>query len=288
MNVKKMIASIAYTLYRLPIVRQPFDILSIEDTISLLLNPENRGIVRFGDGEFKLISGKSISNQTYSEELGQRLYRIISNPCQGLLISLPDIFNSVDQFVPSSRDFWKEHLLFHRKDYITYCPKGTYGNSFISRPYIMYKNKEVQAQVFSSAKRLWDSRDIVFVEGDISHNGVDNDLFDNATSIKRIIAPSENAFEKYDEILTECLKLNKNDLILVTLGAAGKVLTYDLAEKGYHVLDIGSLDMEYGWYMEGATQKCRVPKHEIKSLEDNIAAGYTQYLEQIIATLLPN
>ena len=39
--------------------------------------------------------------------------------------------------------------------------------------------------------------------------GVGNDLFDNVNSIKRVLVPSVNAFDKYDEILEEILKFNK-------------------------------------------------------------------------------
>ena len=73
--------------------------------------------------------------------------------------------------------------------------------------------------------------------------------------------------------------------MLVSLGAAGKVLVWDLCRLGYRVVDIGSLDMEYGWFCEGAVKKCRVPKHEVSTREENEKAGYFEYLDQIIATI---
>ena len=47
----------------------------------------------------------------------------------------------------------------------------------------------------------------------------------------------------------------EGSLMLVSLGAAGKVLTVDLHRLGYRVIDVGSLDMEYGWFCEGAAEK---------------------------------
>ena len=284
MSLKDIVASIIYNFNYSGPFKSKLHVMSINDTVQSLCN-SSASLVRFGDGEFKLISGKDISNQRFSSELGQRLLKILNSDSDSLLVALPDIFEGMDQFVPSSRRFWKEHLLFHRQNYFKYCKPGLYANSFISRPYIMYADKQKQAKVFQSISKLWKNADIIFVEGTISHNAVDNDLFSNAKSIRRIIGPSENAYEKYDDLLNECLKQPKSTLILVTLGAAGKVLTYDLWKNGYHVLDIGSLDMEYGWYIEGATSKCRVPKHEICTFEENIAAGYNEYLSQIISVI---
>ena len=57
------------------------------------------------------------------------------------------------------------------------------------------------------------------------------------------------------------------------------------AAEGYRVIDVGSLDMEYGWFCEGAAEKCRVIKHEIHTREENEAAGYFDYLDQILTTI---
>lgn len=284
MKIKSILSNLTYFLYKTNIFHNKLHVESMECTINSLLASKS-SLVRFGDGEFKLLSGKSIANQESNCALQTKLLYLLSTSDENFKVALPDIFDGLDQFTESSRSFWKEHLLFHRKDYYHYCQGGTYANSFISRPYIMYSDKTKQISIFSLVKKLWCQKDVIFIEGAISHNAVDNDLFSNAKSIGRIICPSENAFEKYDEILNECLKLPKDSLILITLGAAGKVLAYDLYKSGYRVLDIGSLDMEYGWYLEGATRKCRVPKHEIKTYEENVAAGYTEYLEQIIARI---
>ena len=40
---------------------------------------------------------------------------------------------------------------------------------------------------------------------------------DNAKTVKGIIAPSINAFDKYDEIISETKKQNKENLILILL-----------------------------------------------------------------------
>lgn len=49
---------------------------------------------------------------------------------------------------------------------------------------------------------IWNKRDILLVEGKQAFIGVRNDLLVGTNSIRRIIAPSQNAFFVYDKILS--------------------------------------------------------------------------------------
>ena len=49
--------------------------------------------------------------------------------------------------------------------------------------------------------------------------------------------------------------ISKDTLILAALGPTATILAYDLCEKGYQAIDIGHLDIEYEWYLMGATEK---------------------------------
>ena len=62
--------------------------------------------------------------------------------------------------------------------------------------------------------------------------------------MKRILCPSENAFLLYRKINYEFqrLKTAKNTLILISLGPAPSVLTYDIYKMGYQAIDIGHSD----------------------------------------------
>ena len=115
----------------------------------------------------------------------------------------------------------------------------------------MYRNKTESAELFRRMKQIWENQKICICRRRYFHNGVDVDLFENAASIERIICPSSQAWERYTEILDACRQLPKDRLMLVSLGAAGKVLTVDLHRLGYRVIDVGSLDMEYGWILRG-------------------------------------
>lgn len=284
-KIKKWLAAVYFAMYQKEILKNRIHVNSIDQTVDELLAGK-KSLVRFGDGEIKLIAGREIPFQKPDVQLAGKLKEIIRGNEENLLVALPDVFEDLTAYVPKSREFWMEHLLFHRRDYERICSRDVvYQNAFFSRPYIMYQDRSSCKKMFERMKRIWDGQQIVFVEGAISHNGVDVDLFDNVSSVERIICPSSQAWNSYGEILEVCSKQPVDKLFLVSLGAAGKVLTLDLHRMGYRVLDIGSLDMEYGWFCEGAEAKCRVPKHEISTREENEAAGYYEYLDQIIAII---
>lgn len=104
-------------------------------------------------------------------------------------------------------------------------------------------------------KRIWNNKDVVFVEGEGTRSGYGNDLFSNTASIKRIVCPAVNAFDKYDEILNTCLEFDKNKLFIIALEPTATVLAYDLAKQGYRALDLGHLDIEYEWFLRGTKKK---------------------------------
>lgn len=80
-----------------------------------------------------------------------------------------------------------------------------------------------------------------------------NDLFDNATSIKRIICPAENAYSKLEAIKSSIrLNVEKDTLILGALGPTASILASQLCDEGYQFVDIGHVDVEYMWYLRHA------------------------------------
>ncbi len=134
-------------------------------------------------------------------------------------------------------------------------------------------------------------RDIIFVEGEQSRLGMGNDLFGNANSVKRILCPSKNAFDKYDEILNATCKYADTDsLIIIALGQTATVLAKDLSEKGFQALDLGHVDIEYEWFKKGVCEKVviegkyvnEVPEGRSTCENDNVEQ---EYKSQIIATL---
>lgn len=280
-KIKRLLVTLAYQLYKIHIFHNKLHVYSIEETIDILVNSE-KSLIRYGDGEIKIIEGRSVEFQDYDKVLADRLCEILGFKEDNLLIAIPDIFDSLDLYTHKSADFWKEHLFFSRNTYERYCNVNKkYYNAFISRMYYNYKDKSQCAKWYADIRRIWDEKKIVVVEGTVSHNGVGNDLFDNAKKVERIVCPSKNAFFSYRKILDACLEIPKETLILVAVGITAKVLVQDLFSNGYRVIDIGNLDMEYEWFLHQTEQKVQVQKHKVVGIEENQRAGYQEYLEQV-------
>lgn len=282
-KIKDKIAQYVYLLYTNKILKNKIKVYTVDETINQLLNTQ-KSLVRFGDGEITMIRGRSLQLQNTDINLIEDLKRILHYDHENLMVSVPDIFDGVEQYHEKSMQFWKDHLLFSRRIYEKYCRTDRiYCNTSVSRCYYAYKDKSSCGTWFEKIRGIWKNCDIVIVEGVRSHCGVENNLFSQAASIERIIGPASNAYIKLDDLKTECLKYPKDRLFLLALGAAAKPLAEHLFLKGYRVIDIGNLDMEYEWFLRGTENKIKLKKHCIESMEENHKAGYDEYLSQIKA-----
>lgn len=280
-KIKDKIADAVYFFYRHKILKNRIRVYSVDETIEQLLTTK-KSLVRFGDGEITMIRGRSLQLQNTDSMLIEDLKRILQYDYEDLMVAVPDIFDGVEQYQEKSRQFWKDHLLFSRRVYEKYCRKDRiYCNTSVSRCYYAYEDKSCCGGWFEKIRKIWEGQHIVIVEGNRSHSGVGNDLFSKAASIERIIGPASNAYKKLDELEAECLKYPKDRLFLVALGAAAKPLAESLYLKGYRVVDIGNLDMEYEWFLQKAESKVKLKKHELETEEENRKAGYEEYLIQI-------
>ena len=282
--LKKSVIEASYLFHRFidflfgPTVK----VMSVDETIAELQNT-GKSLVRFGDGELLIIRGKNIHFQKTNDILRRELQEIIGYHRDGLMVSVQDIFNGVGLYVPESREFWKEHLFFYRKYYRSLCNhKRNYASTSFSRAYITIANKEKSRVWFDEIKKIWSCKDVVIVEGETTHNGVGNDLFEGCNNVQRIICPSKNAFDRLEDIEAACYKMEKDKLFLVSLGPTAKPLVRDLYEAGYRAIDIGQLDYEYELYLAKAETKKDIAKHHVLSIEDNARAGYQEYLDEII------
>lgn len=280
-KLKDMLAAFVYFLYENGILHNRIRVHSIDETIDELLRTE-KSMVRFGDGEIVMIKGVDLMLQKASPEIGEGLAGILAYPYDDLIVTIPDIFDTLADHHAASRRFWRDHLLFCRRTYEKYCnPDRIYYSTFVSRCYYFAQDRSRCDGWFAKIRKIWENRDIVIVEGAKTHNGVGNDLFDSAASIERIICPPKDAYGALPVILAECLHYGRDRLFLLSVGVAAKFLALELFQKGYRALDIGNLDMEYEWYVRGASGKMPLAKHEVIGEEANREAGYHEYLEQI-------
>ena len=280
--VKEWLARFVYELHRRNLLPNRLKVLSVDETLDVLLNT-NKSMVRFGDSDLVMISGRNTIFQTAALEITEGLRRIIGYQYEDLIVTIPDIFDDLDIYLPASKAFWQDHLLFFRKAYYKYCNTNkAYYNTTVSRGYVTLADKSRSGGWFEKFRHVFSGKDLVMVEGCTAHNGVGNDLFAEAASVQRIVCPSSNAYRVRDRILEECLKFDQDKLFLFALGVTAKALVEEMFLRGYRVIDIGNLDMEYEWFLRKATKKEPIPKHSIVGEEANRKAGYEEYLSQIV------
>ncbi|VPM47831.1 glycosyltransferase [Streptococcus pneumoniae] len=267
----------------------PIQVRGIDETLDYIIE-HNSSLVRFGDGEVNLMWGLPIPYQNHDLELANQLKHIVGlESDEKLVVCLPDAFTDRFKFTSWAIPFWKEHMNVYMDFYKELCKGSWYGSTFISRPYIDYEDKSKAKGQFEKLKSIWENRDILIVEGITSRSGVGNDLFDKVKSVKRIICPSHNAYSVVDNIQEEIMKYAEGRLILCMLGPTAKVLSYNLCQMGYQVLDVGHIDSEYEWMKMGAKTKVKFShKHtaehnfdqDIEFIDDET------YNSQIVARIL--
>lgn len=222
---------------------------------------ENCSLSRFGDGEFEMIRGAERPwFQNCNENLSRKLNEILHSDSRKCLIAIADNFGSLDNYTQFAADAIRLYLKGKREELVKLLGKEPiYYDAYVTRPFMMRQDKSYAATIFDLWKMIWENRNVLIVEGKYSGFGLENDLIDNAQSIRRIVAPHKNAYDKYDDILQSVLKhAKKDDLILITLGPTATVLAYDLANNDYQALDVGQIDNEYEWYLHDAKERTEI------------------------------
>lgn len=290
-NINRSYSYLLYSYvsyYARVINRQIPRVLTIDETIDKVVS-DKCSVSRYGDGEMMLISGKSITFQDYTPELGKRLSDILKSDNERHLVCLPSIFQSLDEYKELTKNFWKRHLGKYMMAWLNKVSSNkVYYNSSLTRPYYSFKDYDKSRTWFVKLKQIWQDKDIVFIEGYKSRLGVGNDLFDNARSVERILCPSNNAFGKYEEIMKEAKKIDKSKLVLIALGPTATVLAFDLHQLGYQALDIGHVDIEYEWFLMRASKKVNIAhKHTNEAVGNNApdAISDKKYNSEVVASL---
>ena len=267
-------------------------IMTSEQTVTYI-KKHNCSIARYGDGDFGLMLKTAEEGyQNISDELSEALKNVFKNSSKDLLICIPYPMVSTREFLPHGKKFWRNWSIECQKKIVTTIQDlagkdYVFGDSFVSRPYTGYKSDKKAAKLFPLLKELWDSKDILFVEGEGTRMGIGNDLFDNAKSIKRILAPAENAFSVYPQILDSVLSHWNGELVIMALGPTATVLASDLSKKGIQALDIGHIDVQYEWFKSGTPYQPIANKYVNEAIGGNTLVEYTDpvYEFQIIDTI---
>ncbi len=237
-------------------------ILTETQSISKIISTK-KSLTRFGDGEFGIIYNQGNGFQSANHQLSERLKEVLSNQLENLLIGLPNVFGKMEDMANKPAHYWYINLGKNRKRYLKLInKKQEYLDSNMSRFWTAYKDRKKAPKIVAEFKKLWEKRDIIFIEGEYSRLGVGNNLFNNAHSIHRILCPAENAWSKYDEILSAVTEISKDypeALYILALGPTATVLAYDMCKMGLWAVDLGHIDIQYEYMLRNANEKITIP-----------------------------
>ncbi|WP_166667242.1 GT-D fold domain-containing glycosyltransferase [Companilactobacillus nuruki] len=271
--------------------------MDFDTTIKKIID-EDLSVTRFGDGEFRFLLSMDLGNtfEINSVRLSNQLNRVLEYNDKKLLICVPSVYLNLSNMKLSNKVFWEREVSIYLKKYYKYLNSNyLYGDAFFTRPYqgYLFSHREVERR-FNCIKKMWENRDVIMVEGEFTRFGVGNNLFKYAKSVRRIIAPSTNAFEKIDDIYNvikdEVLSNpHHRPLLLISLGPTATVLTPRISvELHVQAIDIGHLDIEYEWFLRRADSKIPIEgKYVNESTREKYIQGEInkEYLGEIDAVV---
>lgn len=208
-------------------------------------------ISRFGDGEFRLINGKSIIYQDIDTQMSNKLINILSqkNLPTKLLVGIPPFYQNKESFFCPKRvtskkviNYWRKYL--RHRDSINVCKimddNKDYYSSFISRiESFSYNNNEY----LNELSKIWSGRNVVLIMNEKKYNDIKN-IMNNCINkeqiLKIIFCLEKNAYSQYDSLLNQCSEFGKDTLFLIMAGPTATLLAHDLCIKNYQCIDIGS------------------------------------------------
>lgn len=282
--ILKKIYKILKYLYPIP------SVLNRKVTSEMIANNNQLSIVRFGDGELgQIINKNDIGFQKYDEKLAVRLRDIIeSRPNADILICIPDVFDDISKLKKNPREYWLRWTVRNRAHLYYLLKENVYGDSLVSRLYLPWIDNSQERIIVENLKSSWKNKSIIIVEGEKTCCGVGNDLFECAKSVKRILCPTENAFNKYLDIYMACMRYSANvDMFLISLGPTATVLAYDLAKQGIRALDLGHVDLQYEYFKRQIDERIKIPgKYNNEIMYTDVENCFDQtYLDSILINL---
>ena len=264
------------------IIFKSLKLKSVDETLNELLS-NNKSITRFEDGEFKIIFGRGTRFQKPNEKLKDKLLLALNSNIPNLLIGIIPLYKN-------KNPYWFRFLNRYKFALGKIINKNRiYYDSRVTRFYHCKANKRIHNYIIKF-KKIWNNRNILIIEGEKTRLGYGNDLFNNSKSIKRIICPNKNAFNVYDKIFNYItnLDIDKDTLILISLGQTATALIYDIIKFGLknQVIDFGHFDIYYEFYLRNATKKIRLTYKYVNEIREGrkniIPISDAKYLNQII------
>ena len=193
---------------------------------------------RFGDGELKamLRPDHHLKFQKNTAGLGDGLSATVAfatkNP-KKLFIGFPHIFHE-PHWLAVWADIWGETKA-------SFGGLKVVGDAHVSRPIYFEQFGKTGVEAW---RAIWKDQTVTVITGKGSRFEIIDELFNETKSVDFIYSKPRDAFEDIERVIDE-VKKSDSDIFLISLGPAGTVLAYRLAELGKWALDIGHLSDSY-------------------------------------------
>lgn len=244
---KKCYNYVERRLYRYGLFEKRLYISDTETSMRRLAK-ENVSFVRIGKGEIGLMRGETLPEQRYDKHLAERLKEVLQNREKGLLVGVPYYYVYPKRNLLPSVAVYAQSIAPQRRFLLKYSLKARhYIDSGITQAYHIYDEYDFDRH-FSMAEKLLKNRNVTVICGEGVWDRLQYNLLDVCDSVEYQYAPSTEAYSQYVRILRRAQTINKERMILVSLGPTAKPLAYDLYQSGYRVWDIGHLLKDYDCY----------------------------------------
>lgn len=244
-----------------------YNIKTSTETVNAIIS--GKSISRYGDGELScILNSKDLLFQKHNEKMAVKLKEVLVSNLDNLLIAIPGPLVTIENLTTKEAYFWSRYYLKYSDKLATILnPEKVYYDTMTTRFYLPYIDKRENIANIERLRDFFENKNILIVEGENTRFGLGNNLLKKVKSIKRILAPSRDAFLLCDKILNEVCNFPKNTIVLLALGPTATILAYELCKKGYQAIDIGHLDIEYEWYLAGAKKKIAVKYKDVSEVE---------------------
>lgn len=219
------------------------NILSVKDSAKYILE-NKKSLIRYGDGEFKIMTGSVAVFQKKNKTLTKRLNEIFDSRDENIAIGIPYICcHSLNGIIAQDDKISRRFLIdFYGKNIDWIINRVQKGRTYLEATMFAHDNIKYSCEI---VREIWKNKDIAVIAGDRVFKNIKYNVFDCAKSIEYIYAPTIDAYDKYDEILANAKKIDKNKIVCIILGPTATVLAYDLAKEGYQALDLGHIVKAY-------------------------------------------
>lgn len=215
-----------------PFKKKNVKIYCDEQLVDYILK-NNKSLVRFGDGEFRIIDKKKgIHYQDYNDKLHKELSDIYFNYDKNshYILSIPYILNqNVFEFRKNKWEIIDAHSR-SRLFFLRTCRRtNIYGDAFL----FSLLNESTYSKLWSQEK------EVLLIHNDIKFAQIFEKKY--GISVKFIGIPSKNAYNVIDDIYNKIYSLNKDKKlkILISAGPMAKPLVNRLANNGFIAYDTG-------------------------------------------------